>query len=207
MGLLENKIRARNFYRYFSKIYDRVNPIFYADHMLEKVIDMAELDGQSLVLEVGCGTGFTTTGIAAKAGQQNIIALDLTPEQMRKAMEKLPEVQYIRGDAENLPFRDSTFDSCISAGSIEYWPNPQKGISEMARVTKPGGKVVVLAPRKPDNMFVRKFAESVMLFPSTQQCVAWYKAAGLENIRYVETGPNRIWKKLVVIISGEVPDL
>jgi demethylmenaquinone methyltransferase/2-methoxy-6-polyprenyl-1,4-benzoquinol methylase len=77
----------------------------------------------------------------------------------------------------------------------------------MARVTKPGGKVVVLAPRKPDNMFVRKFAESVMLFPSTQQCVAWYKAAGLENIRYVETGPNRIWKKLVVIISGEVPDL
>ncbi|AGK62215.1 Methylase involved in ubiquinone/menaquinone biosynthesis [Archaeoglobus sulfaticallidus PM70-1] len=206
MGLLEDKVRARNFYRHFSKIYDRINPIFYADHMLEKVIEMAEIEERDLVLEVGCGTGFTTAGIASKVPQSGIVAVDLTPEQMRKAIQKLPYVNYIRGDAENLPFKDNTFDSAISAGSIEYWPNPKKGIAEMARVTKEGGKVVVLAPRKPDNLLVRKFAESIMLFPSTQQCVAWFEAAGLKNIRFVETGPNILWRKLVVIISGEVSE-
>ena len=72
----------------------------------------------------------------------------------------------------------------------------------MARVTKAGGRVVVLAPRKPDNPLTRKFAESMMLFPSTQQCVAWFKAANLEKIRFVETGPYWFMKKLVVIISG-----
>ncbi|MBO8183722.1 MAG: methyltransferase domain-containing protein [Archaeoglobus sp.] len=204
MGLLEDKRRARIFYRYFSKIYDRVNPFFYADHMLDKVIEMASLNEGDLVLEVGCGTGFTTSGIAKRVKQENIVALDLTPEQMEKAIAKLPEVNFIRGDAENLPFKADSFDVSISAGSIEYWPSPQKGISEMARVTKPGGRVVVLAPRKPDNLISRKFAESIMLFPSTQQCVAWFKAANLEKIRFVETGPNWFLKRLVIIISGEV---
>ncbi len=42
-----------------------------------------------------------------------------------------------------------------------------------------------------------------MPFPSTQQCVAWFLKAGLEDIRYVETGPYRFWSKLVVIVSGK----
>ncbi len=204
MGILEDKKRARIFYRYFSKIYDRVNPIFYADHMLEKVIEMAEIGEKDFVLEVGCGTGFTTSGIVKKTGQKNIVAVDLTPEQMNKAIIRFPGVNFIRGDAENLPFKDDSFDASISAGSIEYWPHPQKGIEEMARVTKSGGRVVILAPRKPDNILARKFAESMMLFPSTQQCVAWFEKADLEDIRFIEIGPNWLWKKLVVIISGRV---
>ena len=72
----------------------------------------------------------------------------------------------------------------------------------MARVTKPGGRVVILAPRKPDNPIVRKFAESIMLFPSTQQLVLWFEKAGLSDLRVVETGPYFFWSKLVTIVSG-----
>ncbi len=205
MGILEDKRRARIFYRYFSKIYDYVNPIFYSHEMRRKVVEMAELDEKSYVVEVGCGTGFTTEEIVAKVGERNIVAVDLTPEQLVKAVKKFPNADFLLGDAENLPFKDDTFDAAISAGSIEYWPDPQKGIAEMARVTRSGGRVVVLAPRKPNNPIVRKFAESVMLFPSTQQCIAWFLAAGLEDIRYVEMGPYRFWSKLVVIVSGRVP--
>lgn len=204
MGILEDKKRARIFYRYFSKIYDRVNPIFYSEEMRKKVVDMAELDDDSLVLEVGCGTGFTTTEIVNRIGEENVVALDLTPEQMVKAVAKFPSVKFVRGDAENLPFKDDYFDATISAGSIEYWPNPLRGIKEMVRVTKSGGRVVILAPRKPDNIFIRKFAESVMLFPSTQQCVSWFLRAGLDDIKFVEIGPYFFWSKLVVIISGKV---
>jgi len=205
MGILEDKKRARIFYKYFSKIYDRVNPIFYSNEMRKTVVDMAEIGDGDFVVEVGCGTGFTTEEIVSRVGEQNVVAVDLTPEQMQKAIAKFPSVNFLRGDAENLPFKDGTFDAAISAGSIEYWPNPQKGIAEMARVTKSGGRVVILAPRKPDNPLVRKFAESVMLFPSTQQCVLWFTKAGLEDIRYVEMGSYPFWSKLVVIISGRVP--
>ena len=204
MGVLEDKRRARIFYRYFSRIYDRINPIFYSDDMRRCVVDMAEVKNGDFVLEVGCGTGFTTYEIANRVGEENIVAVDLTPEQMMKAVERYPSASFFRGDAENLPFRDSTFDASISAGSIEYWPNPVRGIAEMARVTKEGGRVVILAPRKPSNPLVRKFAESIMLFPSTQQCVAWFSQVGLEDIRVVETGPYPFWSKLVVIISGRV---
>ncbi len=205
MGFLEDKKRARTFYRYFSKIYDYVNPIFYSDEMRKIVVDMAELDADSFVLEVGCGTGFTTEEVVRRVGMQNVVAVDITPEQVEKAIRKLPEVNYVYGDAENLPFRDNVFDAAISAGSIEYWPNPRRGIEEMARVTKSGGRVVILAPRRPDNPIARKFAEAIMLFPTTQQCVEWFRAAELEDIRYVETGPYRFWSRLVVIISGRVP--
>ena len=205
MGILENKKRARIFYRYFSKIYDRVNPIFYSNEMRKTVVDFAELNSNSLVLEVGCGTGFTTAEIVKRVKEENVVALDLTPEQMVKSVSKFPNAKFVRGDAENLPFKDDTFDAAISAGSIEYWPNPLKGIKEMVRVTKSGGRIVILAPRKPDNFVVRKFAESVMLFPSTQQCVSWFLKAGLEDIKFVEIGPYFFWSKLVIIICGRAP--
>ncbi|MET1124105.1 MAG: methyltransferase domain-containing protein [Archaeoglobaceae archaeon] len=205
MSLLNHKGRARLFYKYFSKIYDYVNPIFYSEEMRKTVVDMAKIGRNSFVLEVGCGTGFTTEEIARRCGQENVVAVDLTPDQVARAVRKLPKVNYVIGDAENLPFDDDTFDAAISAGSIEYWPNPKRGIAEMARVTKSGGRVVILAPRKPDNFFARKFAESIMLFPSTQQCVSWFLSTGLKDVRYVETGPYFFWKKLVVIVSGVVP--
>jgi demethylmenaquinone methyltransferase/2-methoxy-6-polyprenyl-1,4-benzoquinol methylase len=204
MGLLEDKKKARIFYRYFSKIYNGVNPIFYSNEMRKIVVDMAEVSDGDYVVEIGCGTGFTTAEIAARVGEQNVVGVDLTPEQMKKAIGRFPLAKFIRGDAENLPLKSSTFDAAISAGSIEYWPNPQKGIEEMVRVTKSGGRVVVLAPRKPDNPIVRRFAESIMLFPSTQQCAAWFIKAGLNDIRYVEVGPYSFLSKLAVIISGRV---
>ncbi len=205
MGILENKKRARSLYRYFSRIYDGVNPIFYSEEMRRQVVDLAGVEEGFRVIEVGCGTGFTTSEIISTVGEQNVTAVDLTPEQMSKAVVKYPSSHFLRGDAENLPFKNSSFDAAISAGSIEYWPNPRQGIEEMTRVTRSGGRVVVLAPRKPNNFAVRKFAESIMLFPSTQQSVAWFVNAGLEDIRYYETGPYFFWNKLVVIISGKVP--
>lgn len=204
MGILKDKKRARIFYRYFSRIYDRVNPIFYSNEMRKVVVDMADVGEGDFVLEVGCGTGFTTAEIVSRVGEENVVAVDLTPEQVMRAVARFKS-NFILGDAENLPFKDNSFDAAISAGSIEYWPNPQKGIEEMARVTKSGGRVVILAPRKPNNFFIKKIAESIMLFPSTQQCVSWFLKSGLEDVRYVETGPYWFWSKLVVVVSGRVP--
>ncbi len=204
MALLDDKKRARNFYRYFSIIYDYINPVFYSKEMRRKVVEMADLSKDCLVIEVGSGTGFTTEEIVKVVPPENVFCVDLTPEQIKKARKKL-KTNFIRGDAESLPFKDRTFDAAISAGSIEYWPNPQKGIEEMARVTKKGGKVVILAPREPESSLVRKLAEKIMIFPSTKECVSWFEMAGLKDIEFVEMGPYRFLSKLVVIVSGRVP--
>ncbi len=205
MGLLEDKFRAIQFYKYFSRIYDYINPIFYSKQMRELVIEKAKIKNDSKILEVGCGTGFTTEGIATKISEESIFALDISRHQLSRAIRKFKKVNFILGDAEALPFKDCSFDSVISAGSLEYWPNPKLGISEMARVTKSGGTIVVLVPRKPNNPVFKKVAESIMLFPSTEQCVQWFQHCGLEDIEVIETGPYSFWKKLVIIISAKVP--
>jgi len=204
MGFLEDKRRARIFYKYFSKIYDYVNPIFYSKQMRRKVVELASIRRGDFVLEIGCGTGYTTEEITRIVGEENVVAIDLTPEQLKRAVEKL-KCCFMLGDAENLPFKDNTFDATISAGIVEYLPNPQKSVEEMTRVTKSGGRVVILAPRKPNNPIISKIANSIMLFPSTQQCIAWFLRAKLEDIRYVEIGPYPFWSKLAVIVTGRVP--
>lgn len=55
----------------------------------------------------------------------------------------------LQGDAENLPFATDTYDRYVSAGSIEYWPEPQRGITEAYRVIKPGGIACVIGPVHP----------------------------------------------------------
>ncbi len=202
MGYLEDKKRARTFYRYFSLIYDRINPFFYSKEMRKKVVDMANLRDGMLVLEVGSGTGYTSEEIILRVGMDSLIALDQSIHMYMKARKKFP-LKFVRGDAENLPFRDNTFDAVISAGSIEYWPNPQKGVDEIYRVVKPEGRAVIIGPNKPENALIRKIAESIMLFPETDEYRMWYEKSGFRDIQIEIVGPNRMWKTLAVIISGK----
>lgn len=68
-----------------------------------------------------------------------------------------------QGDAEELPFATDTFDRYTSAGSIEYWPEPQRGIREAYRVIKPGGIACVIGPVHPTFWLSRFFADVWML--------------------------------------------
>jgi len=204
MGLLANKKRAKSFYKFFSKFYDRVNPILYSKEMRKLLVSMAEVKPNNVVLEVGCGTGYTTYEIVKIVGCEKTFALDLTSEQIKIAVKKFRSVNFIRGDAELLPFKSSSFDVVISAGSIEYWPNPYKGVKEMVRVTKKNGRIAVLGPRMPDNLFLRLIAPRVMHFFSTKQYIELFEKVGLKDIKYLEIGPHPVLKKLAVIVSGKV---
>jgi SAM-dependent methyltransferase len=61
----------------------------------------------------------------------------------------------VQGDAEDLPFAADSFDRYVSAGSIEYWPEPQRGITEAYRVTKPGGVACIIGPVYPTHPLSR----------------------------------------------------
>lgn len=76
---------------------------------------------------------------------------------------------HMQGDAEDLPLPTDGFDRYVSAGSIEYWPEPQRGICEAYRITKPGGLACLIGPVHPTFWLSRLFADAWMLFPTEDE--------------------------------------
>jgi len=203
---LEDKRRAMNFYRVFSKVYDRVNIFFYTNKMRNQVAELANLRSDSLVLDVGCGTGYTTETVLKRLEKGEVVGIDLTPEQLKKAKIRLGSEKarlfLSRGDAEDLPFKDGSFDTIVSVGALEYFPHPKRALREMARVVKAGGRVVVGGP---ESEWFRKISLNRMLFtPSAREVEGFFSQARLRDIKSVMTGVNTFFgtNKYVVIAVG-----
>ncbi|MFP4625738.1 MAG: methyltransferase domain-containing protein [Natronomonas sp.] len=182
MGVLEDKTRSRVFYKYLSRVYDTVNPFIWDEGMRNEAIEWLDVAVDDRVLDVGCGTGFATEGLLEHA--EEVYALDQSIHQLEKAYAKFGttgSVRFHRGDAERLPFVDDTFDVYWSSGSIEYWPNPVDALEEARRVTKPGGRVLVVGPDAPKSRFWRSIADAVMLFYSESEADRMFDAAGFDR--------------------------
>eukprot|EP00894_Picocystis_sp_ML_P001949 jgi/Pico_ML_1/52466/g3167.t1 len=143
--LIQHKEEAYWFYRFLSIVYDHiVNPGHWTEDMRKEALEPAQLDRRDLkVYDVGGGTGFCTLGIVEHVDGKHVTLLDQSPHQLAKAKAKsaLQDVTILEGDAEDLPFENDSTDRYVSAGSIEYWPEPQRGICEAYRVLKPGPKM------------------------------------------------------------------
>jgi MPBQ/MSBQ methyltransferase len=194
MGLIQHKREAYWFYRFLSLGYDRwVNPLFWTPAMRARGLAQARLDAPDLsVLDAGAGTGFTTAGIVEHVDAAGVTMLDQSPHQLARSHERpaLARCARVLGDAEALPFADDAFDRYVSAGSIEYWPDPQRGIAEAYRVTRAGGTALVLGPVRPANRVARALARAWMLFPAAGEYEAWFRAAGFVDVRASALAPD-----------------
>jgi MPBQ/MSBQ methyltransferase len=194
MRLIQHKREAYWFYRVLSLGYDEwVNPLFWTPAMRARALAAARLDRRDLnVLDAGAGTGFTTEGIVASVDPSNVTMLDQSPHQLARAARRpvLAGVRRLLGDAEALPFADDSFDRYVSAGSIEYWPDPQRGIAEAYRVLRPGGVALVVGPVQPGGRLARALADLWMLFPSVEQYRTWFERAGFADVEVVPVAPD-----------------
>jgi MPBQ/MSBQ methyltransferase len=118
--------------------------------------------------------------------------LDQSPHQLRHAQRKpaLERCTKVLGDAEALPLPTDHFDRYVSAGSIEYWPAPERGIAEAYRVLAPGGVATVVGPVPPGDRILRALAELWMLFPTEDQYREWFERAGFEDVSLVTVAPD-----------------
>ena len=193
MRLIQHKRAAYWFYRFLSLGYDRwVNPLFWTPAMRAQALEEARLERGLKVLDAGAGTGFTTEGIVEHVDAADVTMLDQSPHQLARSRAKpaLAACMRVLGDAEALPFPDDSFDRYVSAGSIEYWPNPLRGIAEAYRVTRPGGTALVIGPVRPANRLARALAEAWMLFPPVGDYLNWMREAGFEDVRARELAPD-----------------
>jgi MPBQ/MSBQ methyltransferase len=193
MPLIQHKREAYWFYRFLSLWYDRwVNPLFWTPAMRTEALADARLAGELEVLDAGAGTGFTTEGIVAQVDAARVTMLDQSPHQLARSRSKpaLASCPRVLGDAEALPFEDDRFDRYVSAGSIEYWPDPLRGIAEAYRVTRPGGVALVIGPVRPAHRVARRLAETWMLFPPAADYTRWMGEAGFTDVRVRELAPS-----------------
>jgi SAM-dependent methyltransferase len=95
------------------------------------------------VLDVGCGPGGLTGELAARVGAANVAAIDPAPQYVSACAERHPGADVREGAAEALPWADESFDAALSCLVIAFMSDADAGVREMARVTKPGGRVGV----------------------------------------------------------------
>jgi len=189
-GFLADKQRALNFYRVFSVAYDTLNPYLYTETMREEMVSQIKIGADLRVLDVGCGTGYTTSGVLGRRDVCEVVGLDMNPVQLNKAVKNLrskkARLSISRGDAENLPFVDDSFNAVISVGAIEYFPDPEKVLKELARVTSPSGDIIVCGP---ESSWFSKFAlNRVFYTPSAKEMDEIFRSAGLVGVKSVLTG-------------------
>ena len=106
-------------------------------------------------LDVACGTGDMAIELLKRGS--SVTGIDLSEEMLAIARSKTAEANFQLANAEALPFDDASFDAVTSAFGIRNFVHLDKGLAEMARVLKSGGRMVILEMSTPDSALVRPF--------------------------------------------------
>jgi ubiquinone/menaquinone biosynthesis C-methylase UbiE len=114
----------------------------YASTLAVALADAAGVHGGERVLDVGCGPGGLTDELVARTGAERVAAIDPAAQFAEACRERHPGADVRVGPAEELPWEDGVFDAALAQLVIAFMSDPDRGIREMARVTRPGGGVV-----------------------------------------------------------------
>jgi ubiquinone/menaquinone biosynthesis C-methylase UbiE len=153
--ILDEKEKSTfDFYENRAEVYDKFLYQTFKTHNEDEnkirntFIDKLNLNSDSKVLEIACGTGRDSKIIAERLGNQGQLVLqDISPAMLRVCKEKLANIKldkiYCISNVAYLPFPDNYFDAVYSFGGLGEFPEIKRSLKEMVRVTKMGGKVVV----------------------------------------------------------------
>ena len=96
-------------------------------------------------VDVACGSGKLTAELAKLAGSSGrVVGIDFSPQMLGVARREHPGLEFLDGDALNLPFDDASFDASTIAFGLRNLADPVRGLREMLRIIKPSGRAVVL---------------------------------------------------------------
>jgi len=115
----------------------------YAPTLAVAFADAAEVGPGTRALDVGCGPGGLTSELVARAGAERVAAIDPAAQFADACRERHPGADVRVGPAEQLPWEDDTFDATLAQLVIAFMADPDRGLAEMARVTRPGGVVAL----------------------------------------------------------------
>jgi demethylmenaquinone methyltransferase/2-methoxy-6-polyprenyl-1,4-benzoquinol methylase len=169
------------------------------------------------LLDIATGTGDFALA-CLKLNPDKVTGIDISTEMLAVGREKIAKknlqhkIELFEGDSENIQFADNSFDAITVAFGVRNFENLEKGLQEMNRVVRPGGKVVILEFSKPKKFPVKQFynfyffnilpfwgkmvskdssaytylPESVGAFPDGEDFLSIYKSCGFENAEQIK---------------------
>jgi len=106
-------------------------------------LDFLNLRKTDSVLEVGSGIGLLAKEVAQKIPHGQVTGLEKSEDQLKKCSAPLPNLTFVKGDAHNMPFKDSTFDIVYCRYILEHVANPLRVLNEVWRVLVNGGRLFI----------------------------------------------------------------
>jgi ubiquinone/menaquinone biosynthesis C-methylase UbiE len=141
---LRLKERNQHYFSRWAKNYDHFIFGWWMRYMQRKLLDSVELNDNTTVLDVGCGTGYLLLQLSSRIKKGKIVGVDISPEMLKEAQKKVKDgknIKLYQSDVEELPFPDKTFDYVLSAEAFHHFPDPEKTLGEMRRVLKDNGTI------------------------------------------------------------------
>jgi SAM-dependent methyltransferase len=113
----------------------------YSGPLARLFADWSGIDTARSALDVGCGPGALTSVLARRLGEASVTAVDPSASFVAAARQRNPGVDVREASAEDLPFPDDSFDASLAELVVHFMTDPVAGVSEMRRVTRPGGVI------------------------------------------------------------------
>jgi ubiquinone/menaquinone biosynthesis C-methylase UbiE len=132
----------------------------------ERMVRLAELKAGQRLLDVGTGTGIVAFNAARAMPDIRVVAVDLSDGMLATARQKAESqqagsIEFRRMDAEALQFDSGSFDVVLSLFALLHFPNPSVALTEMLRVLRPGGRLVLAVGSRPDVLSTATLAQGV----------------------------------------------
>ena len=176
------------------------------------------------VLDIAAGTG-TSSAAIARAGAR-VTALDFSPGMVAVGRQRHPDIEFVEGDAQQLPFDDASFDAVTISFGLRNVNDPHRALAEMRRVLVPGGRVIICEFTTPPNALVRgayslylnKVMPSVAALASSNPAAYTYLMKSIEDwptqgvlggwmrdAGFVDVGYRNLTAGVVALHRGRAP--
>lgn len=139
-GGAEPKRHVREQYDHLAEHYED-RWLRYVEASNEQTLSRLHLRPGERLLDIGCGTGRL---LAGAPGDVRPVGVDLSLAMTAIARRRMGcQAHLLVGDAEQLPFASGSFDVIVSSSSFHYWPSPGAALSEIARLLRPSGRLII----------------------------------------------------------------
>jgi ArsR family transcriptional regulator len=189
-ALAERRTKSQEFFSSSAGQWDRVRDDLFGDRFhLAALAAFAERDWT--VGDLGCGTGQVSAAIAPFVAR--VIAVDASGAMLQAAKKRLQGIENIelrRGELEALPIDDGRLDAATLMLVLHHVPEPQRALSEVARVLRPGGRAVIVDMLPHDRESYRQQMGHVWLGFGDEHVRRIFGESGFDDVRIVSLPPD-----------------